>query len=115
MFLTYLQNSDNFQPSLCIKHQEISVKGETKLENRAAFIPFPAPLNETLKIASEKQGLVSMTPSSSLLLQTTVSSVSVPSSITVDLHVTNLDQSIGAKEMKTLLTTVFKQHVMVTY
>ncbi len=31
----------------------------------------------------------------------------------VDLHVTNLDQSIGAKEMKTLLVNVFKQHVMV--
>ena len=34
-------------------------------------------------------------------------------SSTVDLHVTNLDQSIGAKEMKILLNNVFKQHVMV--
>lgn len=44
--------------------------------------------------------------------QSAHSSSSSPSAF-IDLHVTNLDQSIGAKEMKTLLSRVFKQHVMV--
>lgn len=30
-----------------------------------------------------------------------------------ELHVTNLDQSIGAKDLKTILTSVFSQHVTV--
>ena len=51
------------------------------------------------------------------LLQPVTSNASANSgsSLAVDLHVTNLDQSIGAKEMKTLITSVFKQHVMVSY
>lgn len=46
-------------------------------------------------------------------MQPTAYALSAISPVAVDLHVTNLDQSIGAKEMKTLITSVFKQHVMV--
>ncbi len=45
----------------------------------------------------------------------TSSSSTSPQSASVDLHVTNLDQSIGAKEMKSLLIAVFKQHVVVRF
>ncbi len=102
------------QTSSSAKSQENYVQGKT--ENRAAYIPFPAPVTDTLKLTSESKPTFTSTSSqssSSSPLQPPIYSLSSVSSVAVDLHVTNLDQSIGAKEMKTLITSVFKQHVMV--
>lgn len=102
------------QTSSSAKSQENYVHGKT--ENRAAYIPFPAPVADTLKLTCESKPAFTSTPSqssSSSPLQPPIYSLSSVSPVAVDLHVTNLDQSIGAKEMKTLITSVFKQHVLV--
>ena len=41
--------------------------------------------------------------------------ISASSCSPVELQVTNLDQSIDAKELRRLLLAVFKEHVMVIY
>ncbi|XP_046650849.1 meiosis regulator and mRNA stability factor 1-like isoform X2 [Daphnia pulicaria] len=80
-----------------------------KDENRAAYIPFPAPATENLKpVFASTPSQPSLSP-----VQPPAYTSNTVSAIAVDLHVTNLDQSIGAKEMKTLISSVFKQHVMV--
>ena len=81
--------------------------GAAEAEDRAAYIPFT--VAETVKANNElKAAAYSYSSSAS-----SASSNASNSTASVDLHVTNLDQSIGAKEMKHLLTTVFKQHVIV--
>jgi meiosis arrest female protein 1 len=37
----------------------------------------------------------------------------VPPSTPVELHITNLDQNIDAREMKKVLLTCFREHIMV--
>lgn len=82
-----------------------------KDENRAAYIPFPAPATENLKpVFASTPSQPSLSP-----VQPPAYTSNTVSAIAVDLHVTNLDQSIGAKEMKTLISSVFKQHVMVYF
>ena len=82
------------------------------VEDRAAYIPFSAA--DHMKLMDYKP-LCSSTSYSTSSTSSPSPSLPAPNGIasSVDLHVTNLDQSIGAKEMKNLLTTVFKQHVMV--
>ena len=92
-------------------------KDQDKLENRAAFLPFSFPSAETFQSVNAFSKATSYTTNSSLSFtcsnQSSVPSPSIPIISSIDLHVTNLDQSIGAKEMKNLLTSVFKQHVVV--
>ena len=94
-----------------MKEADLKTKASSALvEDRAAYIPFS--VAETVKANNElKASTYSSTQSYST---SSSSSTNASTSTTIDLHVTNLDQSIGAKEMKHLLTTVFKQHVMVT-
>lgn len=77
-------------------------------DGRPAYMPFPGDdgnkNHDNQKASSRSSAVVSYSSSSTM-----------NSATSVDLHVTNLDQSIGAKEMKNLLTTVFKQHVMVRH
>lgn len=110
------ESSPNFpvqhQSTVTNKNQENHVA--CKMENRSAYIPFPTPVTESLKLAGDSKSAFSSThPQSSCSMQQPVYSLGAVPPIAVDLHVTNLDQSIGAKEMKTLITSVFKQHVMV--
>lgn len=95
------------QSTLNSKIQDNHVDG--KAENRAAYIPFPAPSSET----PIQTCAAAPAQSSFSAMQSPACALSSVSPVAVDLHVTNLDQSIGAKEMKTLITSVFKQHVMV--
>ncbi|XP_059351299.1 meiosis regulator and mRNA stability factor 1-like isoform X2 [Daphnia carinata] len=95
------------QSALNAKIQDNHV--DSKTENRAAYIPFPAPSGET----PIQTCFAAPAQSSFSALQSPTCALSTVSPVAVDLHVTNLDQSIGAKEMKTLITSVFKQHVMV--
>lgn len=80
---------------------------EIEAEDRAAYIPFT--VAETVKANNELKAVAYSYSSSA----SSASSNGSNSTVSIDLHVTNLDQSIGAKEMKQLLTTVFKQHVIV--
>ena len=111
----FLNLSAQHQMSFSAKSQDNYV--QCKTENRAAYIPFPASITETLKLSNESKPIFSSTHSQSSLssppIQPPAYTLNSVSPIAVDLHVTNLDQSIGAKEMKTLITSVFKQHVMV--
>lgn len=109
--MIFFFNSAQYQSTLTVKRQDNSVQPKT--ENRSAYIPFPSPVTETLKLPNEKEIFGSTASQSSSLVVQPAQLVSSVSPIAVDLHVTNLDQSIGAKEMKALITSVFKQHVMV--
>jgi len=92
-------------------------KDQDKLENRASYLPFSFPSGDNFQSTNAFSKATSYTTNSSLSFtcsnQSSVPSPSIPIVSSIDLHVTNLDQSIGAKEMKQLLTSVFKQHVMV--
>ena len=96
------------------KVSEIDAKSiaQASLEDRAAYIPFT--VAETVRANNELKTSFpvgqSYTSSSS-----STATMNPPSPVAIDLHVTNLDQSIGTKEMKNLLISVFKQHVVVSF
>lgn len=84
----------------------------------ATYTTFPVIAADVLKPAIDYKQSQNYVTSSSFtsLASSTQRPLHVPSTVSpvpIDLHVTNLDKSIGAKEMKTLLTNVFKQHVTV--
>lgn len=91
-------------------------KEQDMSENRAAYLPFSFPSAENFHSTTSYSKTPSFTSNSTLSSSSNQSSIPspiIPIISAIDLHVTNLDQSIGAKEMKALLTSVFKQHVMV--
>lgn len=96
------------------KTTEISATSQHSEAMPVSNISFPGLVSAESKLASEsgRSSYATTLPYSSSS-SSQRSSPLFSSVAHVDLHVTNLDQSIGAKEMKTLLVNVFKQHVMV--